>query len=444
MKAGEDRRRFPRFDRFLPPTERGDSQAGQPLLINMSAGGICLWLPDPPTIDRLGKVRLYWDGQEQALPVRPVWVLKYPRARDTGKEADQHGWLVGFAFPSASADPGGSALPWNIPPSTHIAVDLLQENNSSAPSVGERGGASRLSLDSQTIDHLKVAAESLFPVLSRHFADAHLAVTCGRLELSATFRSLAELNGLQGAAPGRRAIQTNHASSVLAAPQAHRDAGAAQWTGDQPLAGRRLLLTAATGLLIVVLGWNVLPGLLRGERASPAVKAPTQPRPVPGWAAALNPTAREGWMDLQARFGLTDATVSSAIRILKVDDKYPPGHMYRDLTVYPVQIRRAFGILADLGAAGQRDLKAVTGDLGMRLVSGARFPDEPPGDRHSELSRELNDNSVVLAVVDLLFRHRNDPAVRDLLNSLWQAPPRKGSDQSTLVRAFRGPGSPSE
>ena len=77
MKAGEDRRRFPRFDRFLPPTEKGDSQASQPLLVNLSAGGMCLCFRNPPAMDRPGKVRLCWDEQEQVLLVRPVWLLKY-------------------------------------------------------------------------------------------------------------------------------------------------------------------------------------------------------------------------------------------------------------------------------------------------------------------------------------------------------------------------------
>ena len=85
MKAGEDRRRFPRFDRFLPPTEKGDSQASQPLLVNLSAGGMCLCFRNPPAMDRPGKVRLCWDEQEQVLLVRPVWLLKYLTACDTSR-----------------------------------------------------------------------------------------------------------------------------------------------------------------------------------------------------------------------------------------------------------------------------------------------------------------------------------------------------------------------
>lgn len=440
MKAGEDRRRFPRFDRILPPTERGDSQTSQPLLINMSAGGICLWLREPPTIGRLGKVRLCWDGQEHALQVRLVWILEYLTGPDTDNAVRQHGWLAGFAFASASAGAGGSALSWNIPPSTHIAADLLQENGSSLLTAGEPERAAGLRLDSEAIAQLKAAAESLIPLVSRHVADAHLAVTRERLELSATFRSLAELNSLREPGPGRRAIQANHAGPLPAPTQTTQNAATGQIAGGQLILGRRPLLVTALGLLAVVLAWEYLPLLVQPDRAAIGPTVSTQRRALPAWTADLDPSSRNGWADIQARFGLTDATALSAVRILKMNDKYPPGHMYRDLTVHPVQISRAFGILADLGAAGQRDLKALTRDLGMKLVSGARLPDEPPGDPHSLLSRELNDNFVVLAVAEMLFRRQNDPPVKDLLSALWQGPPRKGSDQSTSIRAFRGPG----
>jgi len=425
MKAGEDRRRFPRFDRFLPPTEKGDSQASQPLLVNLTAGGMCLCFRNPPAMDRPGKVRLCWDEQEQVLLVRPVWLLKYLTACDTDNVVRQHGWLAGFAFALASAGAGGSAFRWNIPPSTHIAADLLQENDLSLPTGGEPERVVRLSLDSETIGHLKAAAESLLPVVSRHFADAHLAVTRERLELSATFRSLAELNSLQESGAGRRAIQANHARPLPAPTQTTQNAATGQIAGGQPILGRRPVLLAAAGVLAVVLGWNGLPLLLQRDRATIVPNVSTQRRALPAWTADLNPTARDGWVDIQARFGLTDATMRSAVRIFKVDDKYPPGHWLRDQTAYPAQVERALAILAISAPGPSRDLGPLTKELGMKLVSGARFPDEPPGDHHSLLSQQMVNNTTVHAMVDLLHRRQEDPAVREVvavLQRLAKAP----------------------
>jgi hypothetical protein len=59
-------------------------------------------------------------------------------------------------------------------------------------------------------------------------------------------------------------------------------------------------------------------------------------------------------------------------------------------------------------------------DLEMRLVSGSTFPDEPAGDRHLGGSRELEDNTLVLAILDLVHRRQDDRAVRDLLATLRQ------------------------
>ena len=158
--------------------------------------------------------------------------------------------------------------------------------------------------------------------------------------------------------------------------------------------------------------------LPKPDAPSSGTRVPAQQRVVPGWAVGMDEATWVGWLELQARFGLTDTGLASAIRFFKVNDKYPPGHMFRDLTIYPAQVARAFAILAASGTGEPRDLETLTKDLGMLLVSGTRFPEEPPGDRHTVLSRELQENVVVLGVLDLLRRHEKERPVKDLLTAL--------------------------
>lgn len=413
-----DRRKSPRVSISSPDRQDDPNQL---VLSNVSAGGVCLWLPAPWPMDRPGKLRFRWEGQEQVLPVWPVWLSKHFTALDTNNVVRRQGWLLGCAFASAGAGAVGNAFLSNIPPGTHIAVDLLEENDISLPTRREPVVAAPPGLPSERIDVVKAAAQEILPIAARYFAEAHLTITRERLELSATSRSLAELDSLQEAEADRRAIRVNHARGLPQSTQAPQNAVTRQVPGS-PLIRRRPLLLMAAGLLAVILGWRLLPALPRGERGSPGVKVAIDTRPLPVWAADLNPGAREGWRDLQARFALSDATMSSAVRFFKVNDSYPPGHLYHDLRGDPAAIARAFRLLAGLAATRESDLKGLRKDLEMRLVSGARFPDEPAGERHLTMSREIQDNATVLAVIDLLNRRQNDPPVKALLSTLWQGP----------------------
>ena len=109
-----------------------------------------------------------------------------------------------------------------------------------------------------------------------------------------------------------------------------------------------------------------------------------------------------------------------AIRMLKADDKYPVSHWLRDLTAYPTEVERALAILAGSGKGVPRTLGSLVKDLEMRLVSGSTYPDEAAGGRHLGGSRELEDNTLVLAVLDLLHRRQDDRAVKDLLATIRQ------------------------
>ena len=89
-------------------------------------------------------------------------------------------------------------------------------------------------------------------------------------------------------------------------------------------------------------------------------------------------------------------------------------------TTFPPQSlsASALAILAISAPGPSRDLGPLTKELGMKLVSGARFPDEPPGDHHTLMSQEMVNNTTVHAILDLLHRRQDDPAVKEILAAL--------------------------
>jgi hypothetical protein len=177
-------------------------------------------------------------------------------------------------------------------------------------------------------------------------------------------------------------------------------------------------MLVGAGLVAAVIGWMALTNWIKADRSSGTARVPRQLRPSSGWAVEVDPNAREGWIKIQSRFGLPDATILSAIRILKANDKYPFSHWLRDLTSYPAQVERSFAILAGPDRGGPDTLGTLLKDLEMRLVSGSPFPDEAAGGRHLGGSRELEDNTLVLAILDLLHRRQDDRAVKDLLATI--------------------------
>ena len=172
--------------------------------------------------------------------------------------------------------------------------------------------------------------------------------------------------------------------------------------------------------MAAVIGWMALTSWIKADRSSDVARLPWPQQPSPGWAAEVDATAREGWIKIQSRFDLQDATILSAIRVLKTNDKYPLSHWLRDLTTYPAQVERSFAILAGSGQGVPGSLGTLVKDLEMRLVSGSTFPDEAAGGRHLGGSRALEDNTLVLAILDLLHRRQDDRAVKDLLATIRQ------------------------
>jgi len=168
----------------------------------------------------------------------------------------------------------------------------------------------------------------------------------------------------------------------------------------------------------VILGWTLLGVLHKADDTPAAPKAPMEGRSIPGWAPGLDETSLDGWIEVQTRFRLPGDTLRSAIQILRADDKYPSAHQLHDLSRHPVQVARAFSLLAGLQPSAPPDLGALQKDLEGRLVGGVRFPDEPPGGRYSPMNREMYNNTVVLAIIDLLHRRQGDPGMKEILAAL--------------------------
>ena len=145
---------------------------------------------------------------------------------------------------------------------------------------------------------------------------------------------------------------------------------------------------------------------------------------IPAWAAGIDQTSLDGWIAVQKKFGLPDATVRSAVQILRTNEKYPPGHSLHDLTSYPAQVERTFSLLAGVETEAPFDFGPLENDLKGRMVEGARFPDESPGGHYSPLEREAFNNVVVLAAIELFQRRQNDPGVKEILAALRRGRPR--------------------
>lgn len=366
-----DRRRFPRLDRSSPPRVRGDPRPSRPVVINASDGGVCLWLPDPPSMG--GRYVICWrtHGRQQVIGLRPVWLQPWSPAPDPGDVRGPGGWLGGFAFAPAKLDGPSPCLPQDILTDPQTVVESFLENlppGSPDPESAAKG----------------------WTVLSDGIEDS------------------------------QRVLQAHQDTSAPPArPAGHQSATRQSARARRRIRGGRTILVGA-GLVAAVIGWMALTTWIKADRSSGVAKAPLQQQLPPGWAMEMDANAREGWMKIQSRYGLHDATILSAIRILKGDDKYPHAHWLRDLTAYPAQVERAFAIPAGSGKGVPRNLGSLVKDLEMRLVSGSTFPDEPVGERHLGGSRALEDNTVVLAVLDLLRRREDEVAVKDLLAAIRQ------------------------
>ena len=414
----QERRKFQRVERGQPAPGNLAESHGERLLVNASAGGVCLWLRDPPAMEQACALTLRWEGRLQVLLVRPVWLREHLVNGGREKRYRQDGWLAGFAFTPPDPHPASDTLFWNIPQCSEIAVEFPGECRASVPPERGQGAERESIIDEKTAGHLKGVVESLVPVLSRHFAEMSLVVMPERVEMSARFRSPAELSGLRAPESGPRAIRAALATPPPSATEIDPPAGPGPLAGWRAVPLRRLALLAGAGLLAAAIGWKVLGLAFRAAQPATVSKASFPQSALPPWAEDLTAASRDKWVQAQVRFGVPDSVMTAMIRILRANDRYPPHHWLYDLSAYPIQAERALTILAMSGPGTPPDLGALTRDLEMKMVAGARFPDESPGERHLAMTQESFDNSTVLAIIDLLARKRDDPAVKGLLAAL--------------------------
>src|SRR5574341_247028 len=107
-------RRFPRLDRSLPPRNRGDVFPGQPVVINASTGGLCLWKPDPPSMNCRHVMCWRAHDRRQAIGLRPVWLKPLTAAAYPGDVRGAEGWLGGSACAPEKPDGPCACLPQDI------------------------------------------------------------------------------------------------------------------------------------------------------------------------------------------------------------------------------------------------------------------------------------------------------------------------------------------
>ena len=413
-----DKRKYSRV--ATPPSSISEGiSLGHPLIIDVSHGGACLWLSDPPPEAQGLALQFRYGGHDRVLPSRVAWSRLCVATADCENPALSDGWLAGFAFAEGDGGIPITDLLLDILHNDHVIVSVLAEHHAADNWQKEGGGTCGvITFSEQSILGVKAAAKELLPVFAGHFTDVHMVFTRDRLEISAPFRLPAELNPPAARRRDHHAIQASPAAPPPAPTRVEQPAALVQPKRAWVMDGRRRGLIAASSLAAVVLGGTFL-GLSHKSGGTPAApKVPVEGRSIPAWAAGIDQTSLDGWIEVQKKFDLPDATVRSAIQILRTNDKYPPAQSLHDLARYPAQVKRAFSLLAGAQTGTPFNFDPLMNDLKGRMVEGARFPDEPAGGRYSSLERESFNNVVVLATIELLHRRQDDPSVKEILAAL--------------------------
>ena len=407
----------------MPSSISEGTPPGDPLIINLSHGGACLWFSDPPVRERGLALQFRSGGQDRVLPSRAVWSRPNCVATsDRENPALTDGWLVGFAFAKGDADTLVPDISHEMLGSRHITVTCLDEDHAADNWQKKAGGTSGLiTFSEQSILGVKAAAKELLPVLAKHFTDVHMVFARDRLEISAPFRLPAELNPPEARRRDSRVIQASPAAHPPTPLRIEQPAALVQPNAARVMGGRwRVVVMGGASLIAVALGGTFLGVFHAPLPARAALYVPVAGQSIPAWAAGIDQTSLDGWIEVQKKFDLPDATVRLAIQVLRTNDKYSPGQYLHDLTSYPAQVKRAFSLLAGVQNGASFNFGPLENDLKGRTRAGVRFPDEAPGGAYSSLERESFNNLVVLTTIELLQRRQNDPGVKEILAALWR------------------------
>jgi hypothetical protein len=394
----------------------------RPRIIDLGPGGACLWLSAPPDPSwHSPALEFHYAGQNHVVHSRVVWSQACAAGSNLKELAFAEGWFAGFEFDEGVQDNWNSAAFHGILRSGDVSVSLLfdidaaDQSQSQIAPAGDRG---LFTFSKSSVEGVKAAADELLPVLAKHFTDVNMVFTRDRIEISAPFRTPAELNPPPASrrdyrpAPASRVVETAAATTIEppAAPLQPTSAPAMHW--------HRKVLIGAGGLAFVILAARFLGIFHSPEPAQATLDVPAAMQTIPAWAAGIDQSALDGWIKVQKKFGLSDSTVRAAVQVLSKNGKYSPGQDLHDLTRYPAQVTRAFSLLASTQNGPSFQFNPLENDLKGRVVQGARFPDEAPGGAYSPLERESFNNVVVLAVIELLQRQENDPDVKKILAAL--------------------------
>ena len=392
----------------------------RPRIIDLGPGGACLWLSAPPDPGwQRPALEFHYAGQNHVVHSRVIWSQACAADSDLKELAFADGWFAGFEFEEGVQDNWNSAAFHGILRSGDVSVSLLfnigaaDQSPSEIARAGDRGV---LTFSKSSVEGVKAAADELLPVLAKHFTDVNMVFTRDRIEISAPFRTPAELNPPPARRRNYRPAPANRVVEAAAATTI--EPPALQPKGAPTMHWRRKVLIGTGGLALVILAARFVGIFHSPEPAQATPDAPVAMQTIPAWAAGIDQSALDGWIKLQKKFGLSGSTVRAAVQILAKNDKYSPGQDLYDLTRYPAQVTRAFSLLAGTQNGPSFQFNPLENDLKGRVVQGARFPDEAPGGAYSPLERESFNNVVVLAVIELLRRQENDPDVKKILAAI--------------------------
>lgn len=437
LRTAVDERRHPRI--IAAHHRFPEGRPGHPLIVNASQGGACLWLGAPPTESQRLMLHFASDGCDRVLPSRIVW--SRPCAATTSPTYLKRavGWLAGIAFTQPQSGAAAEDIPHDLLRDGHVTVSFERGPTRSSEQQDEAPAhpadvQGMIALDDKSVHGIKEATRDLMPLFAKHFSDVRVTLKQQHLEITASFRDPASSAAPKNDAPQK---QREDAAQSLAAPAAgisqdpgisqnpgiSQDHGSTRSDGTSFKDSRRRALIAISGIAVVavVAGYK---GIWRGRNNAREPVGTSGPQvDAPAWAPAISAARTNDWIEVQSAFGLSDATVRKLIELLQHNEIYPPAHDLYDLAKYPREVRRAFYLVGneENAKAGFPELGKLKNDLESRLIAGARFPDEPPGGRYSSLQRELYNNVVVLGVIDLLYRQREDPAVKQLLAAIASA-----------------------
>lgn len=459
MRRAANQRQYSRIA-TVPHATRESNRSTRPLVVNVSQGGACLWFNTGAPTEQDLVLRFECDGQTHQLQSQIIWSRRRTSTFTRSKLPRDKGWLAGITFAASDSEFLSTDFPHNIlrADDTKISfidrsdmtarndstVELHQEPNSEQETLGIAG------LTEASIPGIATATKDLVPVFAKHFSDVRLICTRDRLEISASFRPPSQAQPAEAEvqnqpaiapmqfAPGRteqpapaEVMQPAREKVLQPAPEQSVQPSVTEPEKSPVTIGSKRGRIAIASLLVVVLGGFLL-GVSQKPDSEPEGSVSTVARQsTPEWGVSLDDVLLDGWIEVKTRFDLPVSTVRSVIQIMQANDKYPSAHDLHDLAKYPAQAGRAFSLLAaSQSATGAtfsiRDLKD---DLESRLMAGARFPDEAPGGRYSSLQRELYNNVVVLGVIDLFYRHQDEPAVKAVLGAIRHDRPQQPHKQ---------------